>query len=432
MPAEVFIVEDHNDALRWIYRCIGAKKLPATGSVLLHLDSHPDLQLPTGLLEEEASDPRLLHERLSIGDWILPAVFREHFGDVVWLRPNWAHQLVPEDSVLDCRVGVDLKDRVLRIDSTLPYFVSEMMSAPAARLYHTRSFHVHVLTLHERCDVTALIECLRSVVGTRSWVLDVDLDFFSTRNPFADILSDVKLPVSQTSTPWSCDPAPVSGAEVCHSSVYAALVRIMTAVDERVACLCQNNVSSAVQFRRRVMTLVRRAFRLSRANIERECESDIEQTDHSRADPERECECYREEEVYGEGCAGYEVENRLPDVCQCMCEGERRVCSELRQLLVDIDDRFDEDRVDWLRLYDAACTADERGLPHHVSTSTEIDALMNVVRSLLIGLDHPGVITIARSSLDNYCPPEQVDDIQRHLLEVLRTVFGDVNVHLKY
>ena len=43
---QVHVVENHDEALPHIYRAIARKKLPFSGSVLLHFDSHPDLLSP--------------------------------------------------------------------------------------------------------------------------------------------------------------------------------------------------------------------------------------------------------------------------------------------------------------------------------------------------------------------------------------------------
>lgn len=37
-----------------------------------------------------------------------------------------------------------------------------------------------------------------------------------------------------------------------------------------------------------------------------------------------------------------------------------------------------------------------------------------------------------RSSLDDYCPSEQVDIIQEKVLDLLRSVYGPLDVHLDY
>lgn len=38
----------------------------------------------------------------------------------------------------------------------------------------------------------------------------------------------------------------------------------------------------------------------------------------------------------------------------------------------------------------------------------------------------------SRSSLDDYCPPEQVDMIQEKVLDVLHSLYGTLDTHLVY
>ena len=42
----VAVIEDHDEALVWIYRAIGSKRLPLSGTALIHFDAHPDLLSP--------------------------------------------------------------------------------------------------------------------------------------------------------------------------------------------------------------------------------------------------------------------------------------------------------------------------------------------------------------------------------------------------
>ena len=39
----IYVVEDHNDALAEIYTEIGSKRLAFNDLILIHFDSHPDL-----------------------------------------------------------------------------------------------------------------------------------------------------------------------------------------------------------------------------------------------------------------------------------------------------------------------------------------------------------------------------------------------------
>ena len=59
-------------------------------------------------------------------------------------------------------------------------------------------------------------------------------------------------------------------------------------------------------------------------------------------------------------------------------------------------------------IHDAGCTFDDSELPHHVSSKQEISALLSSTEKLLDFLgSKPTIITISRSSQDDYCPPNQ-------------------------
>lgn len=80
-------------------------------------------------------------------------------------------------------------------------------------------------------------------------------------------------------------------------------------------------------------------------------------------------------------------------------------------------------------MYNAGCTRDSRcgDLPHHESTLAEIDRYVrhfeDMLRELLPAV--PTVITVARSSDDDYCPVPQVDMIQERVWKTLSRVYGD-------
>ena len=90
---QIHIVEDHNEALEYIYRDIGKKTLPFSGTCLVHFDSHPDLLSPQDMPADIVHDKERLLESLSIGDWILPAVYAGHLASIVWLKPPWSTQI---------------------------------------------------------------------------------------------------------------------------------------------------------------------------------------------------------------------------------------------------------------------------------------------------------------------------------------------------
>lgn len=67
---------------------------------------------------------------------------------------------------------------------------------------------------------------------------------------------------------------------------------------------------------------------------------------------------------------------------------------------------------------------DDRSLPDHVSSDDEIvnmNASLSVFfRKYLNSAPPPSIVTIARSSLDDYCPPKQVDFIQEQTLKIVK------------
>lgn len=77
-------------------------------------------------------------------------------------------------------------------------------------------------------------------------------------------------------------------------------------------------------------------------------------------------------------------------------------------------------------IHDAACTCNMNSqLQHQVSSRDEILALVrSTTRSLGRLNTKPALVTIARSSLDRYCPPSDMDFVQEKVLDVLRKLCG--------
>ncbi|PBC31997.1 hypothetical protein APICC_07204 [Apis cerana cerana] len=95
---------------------------------------------------------------------------------------------------------------------------------------------------------------------------------------------------------------------------------------------------------------------------------------------------------------------------------------------------YKQSEIDWKMIHDAGCTRDDTDLPHHVTKPNDLDRLISgTFRSFLAALPAPPtIVTIARSSQDEYCPSENVDQIQVGVLEELRQHLGDIDVQLAY
>lgn len=188
----IYVVEEHNDALQFIYSAIGGKKLPLEGTTLLHLDAHPDMLIDRKLKGEEARSGRQVLPLLQIENWIVPAVAAGHINRVVWLRPPWAAQF--RDDTRAIHVGDHPTTGELRVDCKEPYYLSDALYS--SKLVNKKKF---IFTTAELSD-SALAEDHNNVQKlmthlniTQPYVLDIDLDFFSTGNPFLSLYENIKV-----------------------------------------------------------------------------------------------------------------------------------------------------------------------------------------------------------------------------------------------
>lgn len=343
----IFIVENHNEVLEFIYRCFGARYLPFQGNQLVHFDSHPDMTVPRNMPSTFVNDKDRLLDTLSIENWIMPTAFAGHFTDLVWCKPPWAKQ-IPAGST-EFLIGDHCG--LIRLNSTMEYFVSEGSYRMEQDLKSAKLIRLQTIEINEKSNKVVQ----REVDTANIFVLDIDLDFFSTRNPFLDIYDKAK--------------------------VYEQLKPIFFYEMEK---------SQEPQL---ILDCVRKR---------------LEQLDEL-------------EKVFGVLQAG----GRLNDIPQTRAVPIENVWSELNELVNSVNTNFKDEKIDWMMIYDAGCTRDSTDLPHHESSDEEIDQLMKYFESFLRGLDgDPTVITISRSTEDNYCPKHQVEDIQRKVLEVLNNVYG--------
>lgn len=89
----IFVVEDHNDVLQFIYRCLGARRIPFYGNKIIHFDSHPDMTIPKYMPAEYVQDKEKLFDTLSIENWLMPAAYAGHIDQMIWMKPVWANQM---------------------------------------------------------------------------------------------------------------------------------------------------------------------------------------------------------------------------------------------------------------------------------------------------------------------------------------------------
>lgn len=357
----VYVVENHNEVLPFIYRCIGSKYLTLEGNTMVHLDSHPDMLIPKNMSADTVWNKYELFDSVSIENWILPGAYAGHFKNIFWVKPPWAKQM--DDGRKDFVIGKSKTCGEIRLTSVEPYFLSEALYCPQENLENCKNVSVSVVTLGKYLDNSSETDDFSALKKNADlfqsvpYILDVDLDFFSTRNPFKNLYKNSDL-YSELKKIYYFDPPDTNNLE--HINLF---------VKKREQHLSE--LESAWKHIAKHGDL--KDFKLSSAWTD-----------------------------------------------------------EVQTLAKKVTSLYND--VDWDLIHDAGCTIDNTELPEHVSSREVIQLLVNKSFCNLLNElpSKPTIITISRSSEDDYCPPEDVDWIQDLVLNALRKHYGNLKVTLKY
>lgn len=343
----IFVVEDHHDVLTFLYRCLGSRHLPIRGNKIIHFDSHPDMCIPKHMPAGYVFNKEDLLDSISIENWLMPTVFAGHVERIVWIKPDWSDQ-IPKGKF---QFNVGEFEGSIRTDSTLEYFVSEGCYQPEENLENKKSLKLEVCAIDEY--KVAEDEDLKD-----GYILDIDLDYFSTHNPFLKIYDKVGL--------------------------YEKLKEIFISPE-----LADNN------------------------------ENDLEQLQRIAKNREEKLEFLESMFLYLEEVGN--LKHFLVDYQQEISEEYTQLLQKVSALVTVLKKEYTEEEIDWSMIYDAGCTCDVTDLPHHESTREEIQTMVTRLESFLVRLPAPPtVVTVSRSSEDDYTPAEQVEFIQELVLAALK------------
>lgn len=332
---------------------------------MIHFDSHPDLCRPEHMPAMYVNDKELLFEAINIESWILPTVYGNHVNHVVWIKPPWALQ-IPEGQH---HVSVGEYNHEIFVNSKLDYFITEGAFCPLTELSNTKTLTLDVMEMGCEGDSKTSTQqqsphwIEKTISGP--YILDIDLDFFTTKNPFLDFYKEV--------------------------NTYERLKEIYIidktyTIDDETSILCYTKQ------KRELINFFEMFF--------------------TRLDEKTTVEKLREE-------------INPPDHLKDRFEKALSLVS-LMQKEYDFD-------VDWEIVHAAGCTCDYIELPHHESNRAEISSMMEKFYRFLKQLKSPPtIVTISRSSSDDYCPENVVDEVQDMVLNALQNTFGDVEVNKKY
>ncbi|VUZ39465.1 unnamed protein product, partial [Hymenolepis diminuta] len=453
---KVVVVEEHDIALRHIYRTIGSKRLPSKGIKLLHIDAHPDLCIPNISPSVIVDEPYGMLSDLSIENWIFPAVFSKFVDHILWLHPPWSKQITNRRTT-DYVIGRRKLTDELAVNIPEPYFYNEGIYAHRCDMESEVPFTFTVCTIHGASTLCNVCSDVTMNLLNEAFVLDVDLDAFSTMDPFLSFYSPgqfalidklftaprvppLRLP-DRGSRPPPLD-STCSTLEVFESASLAAKV-VSDAHRQRLSTLlqCMESLTTSGTVDLSITpslekldvydieALTSLLLSLPTETFSPSTYNHI-QTAHALATSaiqEMGVVSASEEQLQlslGNTSPHQDNNSEPPKVKLQRVDTSRDFfdwTSDSRSETVDNDLELMKHFHD---LWKSLADRENYPLPHHISSAEEQAELIGGLESLLNRMHNPSLITIARSSLDGYTPTNQVSSIQMQFFEALRRIYG--------
>nr|CDS25978.1 expressed conserved protein [Hymenolepis microstoma] len=453
---KVVVVEEHSMALRHIYRTIGSKKLPSKGIKLLHFDAHPDLCIPNISPSVIIDEPYGMLNSLSIENWIFPAVFSKFIDHVLWLHPPWSKQMTNRRTT-DYVIGRRKTTDELAVNVPEPYFYNEGIYCHRCDMESEVTFSFTVCTIHGASTLCNVCSDVTMSLLNEPFVLDVDLDAFSTMDPFRSFFSPNQFAlIDKLFTAPRAPPlrlpdrgsrAPPLGStcstlEVFESASLAAKV-VNDIHRQRLSALLQCmeslTTSGTVEFSTTpsldkldaydIEALTSLLLSLPIETFSPSTYFNI-QTAHALAISviqETSLTKLSEDQLQlspgnvsphgGNSPEPPKVKQQKVDTSRDCLDWTSDSRSETVENDLDLMKHFHD-------LWKSLADRENYPLPHHVSTVEEQSELIGGLESLLNRMHNPSLITIARSSLDGYTPTDQVSSIQMQFFEALQRIYG--------
>uniref|UniRef100_A0A1A7XN88 Chromosome 5 open reading frame 22 n=1 Tax=Iconisemion striatum TaxID=60296 RepID=A0A1A7XN88_9TELE len=416
----VWIVEDHHEAVHHIYRAIASRHLPLSNIKLVHLDSHPDLLIPVNMSADTVFDKEKLLSELSIENWIMPMVYAGHVSCVAWLHPYWSQQIREGEHRMN--VGRDSSTNTIRVTSTDSYFLSDGLYVSDQHLLNSKPLRLNVVRVNP----------IKPVPTTCFDNKGFDTERSSAKRPRTEWSEDGETSCSSALSSATVASQPAEGSKEQHPRDGDDPDGSTSYVVERIASVL--NVADAY-----VLDIDLDFFSCKNPfkELYTEEEYSILKELYNFRGPSL---CADEEEL--EECVDHRI-RQLEDLEATFADlleddGEEAVArwasnpgmSSLSQLVSSLKARHA--CPDYEMVHQAGLTCDSMELPHHISSDEEIDGLILAVQLCLKALPTPTLVTMSRSSLDEYCPAEQVDSVQSRVLAVLEGLYGPLSVYEDY
>nr|XP_012593885.1 UPF0489 protein C5orf22 homolog isoform X2 [Microcebus murinus] len=414
----VWVVEDHQEVRG---RLLGSgAELPR--ALVLH--SQGDSPALASEAKEIARIGYCLRE-LSIENWIMPAVYAGHFSHVIWLHPTWAQQI--REGKHHFLVGKDTSTTTIRVTSTEYYFLSDGLYVPEDQLENKKPLQLDVIMVkpYKLCNNQEENDPVSSAKKPKLALKNSENTASNNSDSYSEGLEKdmvEKDMVTQRSDQTCLEPSCSSESQECQTTVSTGeILEILKKGDSFVLDIDLDFFSVKNPFKemftQEEYKILQELYQFKKpgTNLTEEDLVDIVDTRiHQLEDLEA---------TFADLCDGDDEETVQRWASNPGMESLVPLVQSLKKRM---------EVPDYEMVHQAGLTCDYSELPHHISTEQEIEYLIQSVYYLLKSLPKPTVVTIARSSLDDYCPSEQVDTIQEKVFDVLRSLYGTLDIHQVY
>ena len=386
----VVIVESHQHVLEHVHDVLRKKKLFRDSWSMVHFDAHPDLACSKRAPAISFFNPRQYHQNKmddddncknlyelldltssGIAEWILPLVLAAKLNQIEWIKPRFSSQMAPGNYEFAVGVETTSNESVtsyldlpasakVKVDFHHPYYLDDASVTSTDQLVLKQTLELQVSELPSNQKVKG---------GKSLWTLDICLDYFACQNPY------------------------IADLERRNALVTRAFLNVMESSCFNSNSSETNNVTNSLQYQTEILCFYKLLEQLLVDHVDDETNKlKLDVTSISSL----------------EGISKY---FETPDQARGL----------IRQLVIEI---VKDDNGDAL-LSMVIEAIPNWSMPHDPSSAM----IQKMDESLMLVEAHiqehiqsrgsPFLVTIARSTLDGFCPPQVVETLQEKVLDIL-------------
>ncbi|MGK3752595.1 MAG: hypothetical protein ACI8RD_004899 [Bacillariaceae sp.] len=434
----IIIVESHQHVLEHVHKILRKKKLFNTKWSMIHFDAHPDMActrnapaiacfMPRNYAslgndgedenEEDEENAMSLYELLDstssgIAEWILPLALAANLNRIEWIKPKFSTQM--SEGKYQFAVGVECKNQDddatqitsfldlsqnarIKVDLNHSYYMDDASVVSSDKLALKKKIELYVSELpinnqkHEQWGEFYINNCKsntddNNTEQTRPWILDICLDYFVCLNPYIHDLEDI------------------------NPSATCAFLDLMKGSRFNISTIDNNNQPIDLEYQNDIIRFYKLLKQLlldqfEKNNNDRNMQTTTDATTGS--------------DVLFEQISIFFETLELTEKYVLRLIKEINNDSQLLSMIIEAIPNW--------------------SMPHDVSSSTteRIDESLLLVEEFLKRrieeniLDEPFLITIARSSLDGFCPLPVVDRLQDQVLDMIHRIICETSCKCK-